>query len=347
MTSRVSQSIVVLGAIALTAGLAGAEAPEYDIYELQFTDAAHNWESLHAGDIVKCVDGIVTAKFKQRIVLQDPSLGSEWSAIEVRGYPVYPTGIQIGDQVDFDSVYVDEYAGATTLQYYSASSHIVHSTGNAIPEPTTVSLWSIRYPAHPEDCEKYAAMLISVDGPMTIGAMDLGKAGDNYELIGVDGDTAWASDYANSEIDSTYYVHPGECYSSMTGILQRYVNDPWDYYQLLPRGEADYVPCVGAAEAEPATPIDPVQLGPAFPNPFNPSAIIPFTLSRPSHVTLVIYDISGRRTRVLLDETRGPGAHEVLWNGADALGRPAPSGVYLMRLEAGGRVRTSKLCLLR
>ena len=347
MTSRCVRLATIVGLILVTAGIAGAEAPGYTIYELQYTDAAHNWESLHAGEIVKCVGGIVTAKFKQRIVLQDPSLGSEWAAIEVRGYPVYPTGINIGDQVDFDSVYVEEYVGVTTIRYYNFSSHVVNSSGNPIPEPTPVPLWNIRYPAHPEDCEKYAAMLISVDGPMTIGAVDLGKAGDNYELVGVSGDTAWASDYANSEIDSTYFVHPGECYETMTGILQRYTNDPWDYYQLLPRGEADYVPCVGAVGTEPPRPRDRVQLGPAFPNPFNPATIIPFSLSCPSRVIVTIYDISGRRMRVLLDGTRGPGFHELGWDGTDSLGRPAPTGVYLVRLEAAGRVLTSKLCVLR
>ena len=56
-------------------------------------------------------------------------------------------GLEVGDQADFDSVYVDEYRGATVLQYYSASSHVVNSSGNPLPDPIPLSIWDLRYPA--------------------------------------------------------------------------------------------------------------------------------------------------------------------------------------------------------
>lgn len=327
---------------------ARAEAPAYNIYELQHSDAAHDWKSLHEGEIVQCVGGIVTHKFKLRIVLQDPTLGSEWSAIEVRGRPVYPVGLEVGDEVDFDSVYVDEYSGVTTLQYYNASRYTVHSSGNPIPDPVGLSLWDIRYPARPEDSEKYAAVLVSMDEGLTIGAMDLGKADDNYELIGVSGDTAWASDYANGEIDTaTYYVSPGDCYQRMVGILQRYTSDTWDYYQLLPRGAEDYVPCLGSVGEGTNTIPEGISLGSGFPNPFNPSTVIPFSLSRRSPVRISVFDIHGRRVAVLIDDTYGPGRYEIGWDGTDREGDPLSSGVLLVRLESEGRILTGKLCLVR
>ena len=59
-------------------------------------------------------------------------------------------------------------------------------------------------------------------------------------------------------------------------------------------------------------------------------------------------DVTGRRIARLVDGTRlGGGAHTVSWNGRDALGRPAPAGVYLVRLEATGEVRTRKVVRLR
>jgi len=332
--------------IACSAGPAMPDAPAYTIYEIQYSDSASGWSSPHYGEIVKCTGGIVTHIFRQRFALQDPSLGTEWAAVEVRGYPVYPTGIEVGDQVDFDSVYVDEYRGATVLQYYNASSHTVNSSGHPPPEPLTVPLYNLRYPAHPEDCERYAAMLLRIEEDVTIGAMDLGNHEDNYELVGVSGDTAWASDYANTDISSTYYVSEGECYSQLTGILQRYTAEPeWDYYQFLPRRNADYVPCSGAVEEE--TPTDGVWLGAGHPNPFHPSTEIPYSLDRPSAVRLSVYDVRGRRVAVLVDGMRGPGVHRARWDGSDGQGRPMAAGVYLVRLVAGSWTQTAKVCLVR
>ena len=147
IAAPVLMSAVVMCLSLTVTDLSLAEAPAYNIRELQYSDAASDWKSPHYGEIVKCVGGVVTHKFKQRFALQDPALGSEWAAIEVRGYPVYPTGIEVGDQVDFDSVYVDEYKGVTVLQYYNASSHTVNSHGNPLPEPVSISVWPIRYPA--------------------------------------------------------------------------------------------------------------------------------------------------------------------------------------------------------
>ncbi|MBU1699448.1 MAG: hypothetical protein KJ970_17670 [Candidatus Eisenbacteria bacterium] len=329
----------------LFTGSAYADRETYNIYELQISDAGNDWNSYHYAEIVRCVGGIVTHKFKQRFTLQDPSLGTEWAAIEVRGYPVYPTGIEVGDQVDFDNVYVDEYAGVTVLQYYAASSHVINSSGHVIPDPVPVALRNIRYPAHPEDCERYASMLISVTEEMMIGAMDLGKADDNYELIGA-ADTAWASDYANTDIDTTYIVESGECYGRYIGVLQRYYTEgEWDYYQLLPRGNDDYTPCgtdVGDG-------IDDIcnTAGTLFPspNPFQVRTRIPFMLAASSAVRCDIFDLSGRRVATLIDGGMQPGYHEVSWNGCGRSGRKLPTGAYLVRIRTRDNDFSGKISL--
>lgn len=322
-----------------------ARAPAYDIHELQHSGPELDWKSPHRGEIVKCVGGIVTHKFRQRIILQDPSLGAEWSAIEVRGYPVYPLGIEIGDQVDFDNVYVDEYRGVTTLQYYSASSHVVNSSGHPLPTAHPLSVWDLRRPAHPEDTERYASLLVRLTEEVTIGALDLGAHQDNYELLGYFGETAWGSDYGNVEIDSTYYVATGQCYLRLIGIIQRYDDDAqWDYYQLLPRKLSDYTACGTAVDAEAEA--DGFRLCPVRSNPARRTAGIAFELPRAGEVRLEVLDAGGRRVGVLAEGWRAAGRHEASWTGAGTAGAPAPTGVYFLRLSAGGRVRIGRLCLV-
>ncbi len=83
------------------------------------------------------------------------------------------------------------------------------------------------------------------------------------------------------------------------------------------------------------------------PNPFNPTTSIRFTLASKEQVTLSIYDVSGRLVRSLVNEERGIGSHSVAWDGRDAAGNPAGSGLYFYRLNAGKFSDTKKMVLLK
>ncbi|MFH1681446.1 MAG: right-handed parallel beta-helix repeat-containing protein [Candidatus Eisenbacteria bacterium] len=89
------------------------------------------------------------------------------------------------------------------------------------------------------------------------------------------------------------------------------------------------------------------RLSGAWPNPFNPVTKVSYELREPSRVVLQIYDAQGRLVRTLVDETRGAGLHEAVWDGRDGTGRSTGSGVYLLRMRAGEYQATSKLIMLR
>jgi hypothetical protein len=88
-------------------------------------------------------------------------------------------------------------------------------------------------------------------------------------------------------------------------------------------------------------------LGANYPNPFNPETLIPFALDQEGRVRLGIYNISGQRVRLLLDEVRPAGQHLVRWDGYTQVGEKAGSGVYLYRLEAGGQTHSHRMSLLK
>jgi hypothetical protein len=86
----------------------------------------------------------------------------------------------------------------------------------------------------------------------------------------------------------------------------------------------------------------------AWPNPFNPATEIQFELPAAAVVSLKIFDLQGRVIRTLVDaESRGFGSHTAVWHGRDSAGRPVASGLYLYRLESGGRMVTRKMTLLK
>jgi hypothetical protein len=83
------------------------------------------------------------------------------------------------------------------------------------------------------------------------------------------------------------------------------------------------------------------------PNPFNPTTTIDFILSEPGTVDLRVYDPRGRLVKTLVSETRPAGRHTAAWDGRDASGAPASTGVYFYRLRAGSSTHTRKMLLLK
>jgi len=84
-----------------------------------------------------------------------------------------------------------------------------------------------------------------------------------------------------------------------------------------------------------------------YPNPFNPITACVYSLPAASHVTLKVYDITGREVIQLVNETKTAGTHRVMWNGSTSSGGRASSGVYLYRIEANGVSLTRKMLLLK
>jgi hypothetical protein len=83
------------------------------------------------------------------------------------------------------------------------------------------------------------------------------------------------------------------------------------------------------------------------PNPFNPATTIAFDLPQPGPVTLAIYDLAGRRVKILKDGWLEAGRHVVDWDGENEAGREVGSGVYFYRLEAGTFEARKKMVLLK
>ena len=82
--------------------------------------------------------------------------------------------------------------------------------------------------------------------------------------------------------------------------------------------------------------------GQNFPNPFNPVTTIGYSLATPGHVTIRVYDVSGREVTTLVDKGMDPGRYQVTLR-ADGLA----GGVYFARMTAGDYTETKKLVLLK
>jgi hypothetical protein len=83
------------------------------------------------------------------------------------------------------------------------------------------------------------------------------------------------------------------------------------------------------------------------PNPFSSATNISLSLNRPANVELVVFDVVGRRVATVVN-ARAEQSLDARWDGRDASGRPASSGMYFMRLSLNGRaVETRRITLVR
>ena len=80
-----------------------------------------------------------------------------------------------------------------------------------------------------------------------------------------------------------------------------------------------------------------------YPNPFNPTTTIQFTISENRETTeIVVYNSKGQRINTLINAKIPAGEHSVIWNGTDSSGRKVTSGIYYYRLNIGGKTVDSK-----
>ena len=89
-------------------------------------------------------------------------------------------------------------------------------------------------------------------------------------------------------------------------------------------------------------------LHPCYPNPFNPSTHLSYSLEISTVITLQIFDLRGRKVVTLVDGQRQePGTHHIAWRGTDQEGRLVPGGTYIYHLMDGETHQTRTMSLIR
>jgi hypothetical protein len=237
-----------------------SQAEALSVYDIQYTTDPAG-DSPCAGTVVDCSGGIVIHKFpgsNPKLTIYDPADSDGWGGITIKDFTTSKNAfdsIAVGDWISFTNTMVEEYRGNTQLKFDLNSAFSIVSSGNPLPAPIVVSPADIAAPIYqsgpPEtwfvadhSAEMYEAMYLKVED-VTVVAMDLGKAADNYALQNQLGDSCWVSDYMNIDAGGPYHslVEIGREFGSVSGILEQYtkLSSGWDYYQMLTTGTSDFV----------------------------------------------------------------------------------------------------------
>jgi len=84
-----------------------------------------------------------------------------------------------------------------------------------------------------------------------------------------------------------------------------------------------------------------------YPNPFNGSLTLYYRLIQAEHVVVSIYDILGKRIRLLENGSKTRGEHQVHWDGRDWTGQMVASGIYIYRLDIENYHKSGKVFYLK
>jgi hypothetical protein len=84
-----------------------------------------------------------------------------------------------------------------------------------------------------------------------------------------------------------------------------------------------------------------------YPNPFNPTTIINYTVPQYANVSIAVYNILGKRIATLTNKPHNPGNYSVTWNGTDDAGLKVSSGIYFYSLTTNNISIVKKMILMK
>ena len=303
----------------------------YTPYDIQFTKEIGVGEDCYPsefeGQNVE-VTGVVTAirpdQDYPNFFFQDPNK-KEWAGMFIyidKGY----SAPSVGDLVILKGD-IAEYYGMTEMK--NISSTTILSSGNEI-EPVKLNAALISGSCS-EWAEKYEGMLVRL-----VDVLVSQTADENGHWI--------VSDITGSVIIDSY-LYVGDFpkpelrthYTSITGI----VHYTYGEYKLMPRNSNDFNAPFAAVKEIPEN----FEMMINYPNPFNPTTIIEFSIKESNFVQLDVIDIHGRNVATLISGI--PLSKKLIWNGKNDLGQMVPAGIYFARLKTSSTVMTQKMILLK
>jgi hypothetical protein len=176
-----------------------------------------------------------------------------------------------------------------------------------------------------------------VDKPITI------TSSKGFQVSATSSDTGFHSSFS---------IRPSSDTLSSRLIYVRFSPTAVENYTGSITNAGDGVPTLNVAVSGIGLPSDEiVQLGQNFPNPFNPTTRIPYSIYKKSWVKLTIFNILGQRIKTLIDEEQDVGYYQPEFDiSRTNNGEELSSGVYFYRLEITGisvTKVTKKLLLLK
>ncbi|MDK9701234.1 MAG: T9SS type A sorting domain-containing protein, partial [bacterium] len=247
----------------------------------------------------------------------------------------YNGGVYDGFVTKFDSEHsllsFSTFLGGTNNDYLwsvctdSSGNTIATGATSSTDIPTTLGAISRQFNGGTNDCFLSA---LDHEGSHLNYCTYLGGSGndginasrmDNFDRVVIAG-TSGSNDYPTTEsaFDTSYNGGSGDCFLSHIQLLVESVRQTYNFSPLI------------------------YSLLEAYPNPFNSSTTISYSLPKSGTVELKLYDLTGREVATLVNQKQQTGSYRVTFDGKNL-----SSGTYFVRMQAGEFVKTQKMVLLK
>ena len=193
----------------------------------------------------------------------------------------------------------------------------------------------------------FLGSIIEIDnGDLVLGGVTIGHRHvhrDDIYILRVDenGDILWEGEYgtrSGSESCSGLFLMPDGGYM-VAGNTDNFPLHLRDNFLLFRTGPDPLYNSIRLTD--PVLPSSFV-MQPAYPNPFNATTKLSYGLPAPSNVSVMVCDVKGHLISKLVNEHQTAGQHTIVWN-AQSL----PTGVYLVKMEAGAFRAVRKVVLVK
>jgi len=241
------------------------------------------------------------------------------------GYNIFKDGTQIGTVGDGILEYLDESLAAGVYEYYVTG---VYSNGESDPSNTVEITISLPPPLSFNAVSQGPVpnVICTWLVPVSTRALSGYKIYRNDEEIG---ETTSLIFFDTLVPTGTYLYHATAIYD--------------DSYESEPSNVVE----VGHVDANGILKPTVTELTGNYPNPFNPTTTISFSLAEASHVSINIYNMRGQLVKTLVNTELENDFHEIVWSGKDNSGKSTASGVYFYKMKTQNYNSTKKMILMK
>lgn len=289
-------------------------------------DADGDFNADLTGKVVALRGTVVSPNFSNnvQIFINDAEAGIQLYSSKIN------LSLNVGDSL-FVYGKIDQYKGLTELVLDSVSQ--VQVLGQKEHPPVSLTLKDVN--------EVNESRLVYIENLRLVNPGDWPAEGSNgYSVLVTDGqDTVKL--FIDKDTDLDGWTPPSGTFHLIAIVDQYTSNTPANNgYELRPRSQEDFIPATGIELKEQIT--RQFELKSCYPNPFNPSTTIEYSLPTTSTVQISVFNVNGQLIKTLLSEKQEAGVHRVKFNAGNL-----PSGIYLISVKAGNLQRTQKAILLK
>ncbi|MCD6176397.1 MAG: T9SS type A sorting domain-containing protein, partial [Candidatus Cloacimonetes bacterium] len=244
----------------------------------------------------------------------------------ITGYKVYRDNVEIVDINDPAIVtYNDLALPGGDYDYYITA---IYDEGESVPSNIESVTITLPAPENPQAISQLADIFISWDAPVN-RSLSHYKVYRNLVMIA---DDIMETSYLDPNVpNGTYTYHIRAIYS---GGYQSALSADAVIEHIQTNADGITIPVV-------------TELTGNYPNPFNPTTTISFSIKEAGFVSIDIYNMKGQLVKTLVNEQLDAAYYNITWNGKDNSNKTISSGVYFYKMRSSNYTATKKMILMK